>query len=207
MEKQINKNQYSFEKYCYISRWSSYFYQIREILNLKVKDVLEIGVGDGFLKNYIKNNTEIEYKSIDLNENLRPDIVGTVEEIPFADNNFDVVCAFEVLEHLPFEKFEKILKELKRVSRQYIIISLPHFGPPVKFLIKIPFLREFKMSFKIPFYTKHILSGEHYWEVGKKHYEPKKIMKILKDNFFVKKDFVPFENQYHHFYVLGKYFF
>ncbi len=207
MEKQINKYQYSFEKYCYVSRWSSYWHQINEILACEPKSVLEIGVGDGFLKNYIKNNTSIEYKSVDLNEDLKPDIVGTVEKIPLADNSFDVVCAFEVLEHLPFEKFEKTLKELKRVSRQYVIISLPHFGPLVKFLIKIPFLKEFKMSFKIPFYKKHTLGGEHHWEVGKKYYEPKKIIKILKDNFSVKKDFIPFENQYHHFYVLEKYFF
>lgn len=204
MDKQINKNYYSFEKYCYISRWSSYFYQIREILDLRAKSILEIGVGDGVLRNYIKNNTDTEYKSLDLNEDLRPDIIGTVEEIPLAGNSFDLVCAFEVLEHLPFEKFEKTLKELKRVSGRYVIISLPHFGPPVKFLIKIPFLREFKMSCKIPFYKKHVLGGEHYWEVGKKYYEPEKIMKILKDNFFVKKDFIPFENQYHHFYVLEK---
>ena len=105
---------------------------------------------------------------------------------------------------ISFEEFKKILQELKRVSRQYVIISLPHFGPPVKFLIKIPFLREFKMSFKIPFYKKHVFGGEHYWELGKKYYEPKKIMKILKDNFYVKKNFIPFENQYHHFYVLAK---
>lgn len=204
MDKQIDKNHYSFEKYCYISRWSSYFYQIREILELKTKNVLEIGVGDGVLRDYMKNNADIEYTSVDLNEGLKPDIIGTVEKISLADNSFDAVCVFEVLEHLPFEKFEKILKELKRVSRQYVIISLPHFGPPVKLLIKIPCLKEFKMSFKIPFYKKHVFGGEHYWEVGKKGYKPKKIMKILKDSFSVKKDFIPFENQYHHFYVLEK---
>jgi ubiquinone/menaquinone biosynthesis C-methylase UbiE len=204
MDKQVDKSHYKFEKYCDIDRWSSYFYQIREISDLKIKSVLEIGVGDGLLGNYIKNNTDIEYKSIDSDKELRPDIIGTVEKIPFADNNFDVVCIFEVLEHLPFGKFEKILKELKRVSRRYVIISLPHFGPTIKFLLKIPFFREFAFSFKIPFYKKHIFNGEHYWEIGKKNYEPEKIIKILKNHFTVKKNFVPFENQYHHFYVLEK---
>jgi len=105
---------------------------------------------------------------------------------------------------LPFNQFEKALEELARVSDKNVIISVPHFGPPLKFMFKIPFLPEFRFALKIPFYREHFFNGEHYWELGKKNYPVSKILKILEKRFKVLKHFVPFENQYHHFFVLKK---
>lgn len=157
-----------------------------------------------FLGKYIKNNTDIFYKSLDSDRERMPDILASVDKIPLDNNSFDAVCAFEVLEHLPFEKFEKALAEMSRVARSDVVLSLPHFGPPVKFLIKLPFLPEIKFAFKIPFARKHIFNGQHYWEIGKRGYSAKSIRAILEKYFTVKKEFIPFGNQYHHFYILKK---
>jgi len=200
--KQVEKEHYDFKKYCYPDRWVSYYYQLQEVLDLSPQTILEIGVGDGVFKQYIKNNTNIQYTNTDIAEDLKPDVVGTIENLSFKNDSFDIVCAFEVLEHLPFEKFEGSLMELKRVSSRHVIISLPHFGPAIKLSFKIPFIEETKFAFKIPFPKVHIFNGEHYWEIGKKGYPAYKIRAILKKYFVIKKDFVPFENQYHHFYVL-----
>jgi len=200
--KQVEKEHYNFSKYCYPDRWASYYYQLQETLAVKPKNILEIGVGDGVFKSYIQGNTVISYTNLDIAEDLSPDIVGSVEAMPFDDHEYDTICAFEILEHLPFEKFETSLNELQRVANRYVIISLPHFGPAVKFNIKIPFVREIKFSFKIPFSKKHIFDGEHYWEIGKKGYSIGRIRSLLKKYFIIKNDFIPFENQYHHFFVL-----
>lgn len=203
MEKQVDKSAYTFTKYCYPERWASYYYQLREVIAQNPSSLLEVGGGDGVFREYIKTNTDIAYQNLDIAEDLNPDVVGSVEQIPLPDRSVDMVVAFQVLEHLPFEKFEQTLSELGRVSRGAVIISLPHFGPPITCSFKVPFLPEFRFAFKIPFPRKHTFNGQHYWEIGKRGYSAGRIRGIIRKHFSIKKEFVPFENQYHHFYVLG----
>lgn len=204
MRKQVNKDHYDFKKYSHPDRWVSYFNQINETLASQAGSVLEIGVGDKVFGSYLKNNTTINYSSLDIAEDLNPDFIGSVTSIPIGDNSFDAVCAFEVLEHLPFECFDRALMELSRVSKKTVIISLPHFGPAIKFLFKVPFLPTIRFAIKIPFHKTHTFNGEHYWEIGKKDYSLSAIKKIINNHYSIKKHFVPFENQYHHFFVLEK---
>lgn len=200
--KQVNKTAYNFSRYAHPGRFVSYYHQIAEVLTLNPESILEIGVGDGVFRDYIKNNTGVSYTSIDVAEDLHPDVVGEVTKLPFQNNVFDVVCAFEVLEHIPFDQFEKALLEIHRVTRNTVILSLPHFSPPIKFLLKLPFLPEISFSFKLPFARKHVFNGQHYWEIGKKGYSSRMMRDIIEKYFEIKKEFIPFENQYHHFYIL-----
>ena len=202
--KQVDKTAYQFFSYAHPGRFVSYYHQLAEVLALAPGSVLEIGVGDGVFRDYLKGNTAISYTSVDVADDLRPDVVGDVTKLPFEGGAFDVVCAFEVLEHIPFEQFEKALGEMKRVSRRHVVISLPHFGPPIQFMLKVPFLRPIKLSVKIPYAQPHRFNGQHYWEIGKKGYAPSKIRAILEKYFTITKEFIPFESQYHHFFVLEK---
>ena len=204
MDKQVSQSHYSSERYAFSGRWVSYYHQVKESLALSPKSILEIGVGDKVFGSYLKANTEISYTALDIAEDLKPDILGSVTDIPCPDNSFDVVCAFQILEHLPFSEFDKACSEIARVSKIGALISLPHFGPPVKFSFKLPFLRGVYFAWKIPFPKKHTFNGQHHWEIGKKGYSAQKIRDVLSRYFLIEKEFIPFENQYHRFYVLKK---
>jgi ubiquinone/menaquinone biosynthesis C-methylase UbiE len=201
---QVPREHYEFGSYTGFDRWSTYYYQVREIMSLAPSSMLEIGTGDGFLKRFIDGASAISYRSMDIAADLKPDIVGSAESIPLGDGAVDMVVACEVLEHLPFEKFEKSLRELARVSRSHVLISLPHAGPRLKLSLKLPRIKEIRLAAKLPLPRKHVFKGEHYWEIGKQGYSLSKVRGVLKSVFRIEKDFIPFESQYHHFFLLRK---
>lgn len=202
-QKQVDKDAYDFRSYAAGGRFVSYFHQLRCLLDRKPQSVLEAGVGDGLVGDYLRRNTAVQYQSLDVAEDLRPDILGSVLAIPLADKSVDISCAFEVLEHLPFEKFETALGELARVARTHVVISLPHYGPAFKCSLKLPLLPELKLAFKIPHPLPHSFDGQHYWEIGKKGYPPARIRACLQKFGTIEEEFIPFESQYHHFFAVA----
>ncbi len=199
---QVDKSHYTFGKYAFEGRFVSYYWQLREVLALSPKAVLEVGVGDGVFGAFLKTNTPVSYTSVDVAEDLHPDVLGSILALPFPDKSYDISCAFEVLEHLPFEQFDTAVSEMARVARTHVVISIPHFGPMVSFSLKIPFLPQIRVAFKIPFGRAHGFNGQHYWELGKKGYPPALIRQKLSAHGRIIKDFVPFGNSYHHFFVV-----
>lgn len=102
---------------------------------LKAESILDAGCGEGFTMNKLKENgigkkiEGIEYskEAIVFGKKLFPDLIikqGSVYDLPYKDNFFDLVICTEVLEHL--ENPNKALKEMLRVSRKYLIISVPN---------------------------------------------------------------------------------
>ncbi len=206
MDIKKSKNHYNFNHYCQIDRWASYWHQINEILKLNPENVLEVGVGDKVVGNYIKNKTNIDYKCVDIAKDLGPDIVGSIDNLPLDDKSFDLVCAFEILEHLPFSKFANSLHEIKRVSKKYALISLPHWGRHFSIDFRLPFIKRIRWQYKINLFPiKHKFNGQHYWEIGKKDYPLKRIKRhIKKAGFNIIKNYIIFELPYHHIFVLKK---
>ena len=69
--------------------------------------------------------TSVEYETDCcrfLNEELHiPTIEASITELPFEDNTFDLVCAFDVVEHVAEDQLA--IKELKRVTKKDGIVS------------------------------------------------------------------------------------
>ncbi len=183
-------------------RFVSYWQQINLVLGFKPSSVLVVGKGNGLIEWYL-NKKVGRVVSIDIDESLEPDVVGDVRDMPFNVDEFDVVLCAEVLEHLPYEDFDKSLNGLKRVAKKGVVLSLPHWGYTFKISVKIPFLGEINKVFKLSGTKKHKYKGEHYWEIGKKGYPIIKILKgIEAAGYEVGQHFVEYGSPYHHFFRL-----
>jgi len=51
-------------------------------------------------------------------------IRGEVQNIPFPDNEFDIVVCFDVLEHIPPQDIDRSIKELMRVASKKVIACM-----------------------------------------------------------------------------------
>lgn len=206
MKLQVDVGHYFRPSYDTKERFISYWYQIDEIISLRPPTILEVGVGNKLVLDYLK---KCGYKitSLDIDEGLNPDYVGTILEMPFPDSSFEVVAAYEVLEHLPYEKFSDALSEIHRVSSEYAVLSLPDATRVYEFYLRVPKMGVFKRLITIPRLNpvEHIFNGEHYWEIGKAGYPLKRILHAIDTaGFKVIKTYQVFENPYHRFFVLGK---
>jgi Methyltransferase domain len=192
---------YASPRYCHAGRWESYFVQLRETLDPLPQSVLEIGVGDGFFGNYLRQ-LGVQYRSIDLVPDLRPDVAASVARLPLKSASFDVVCAFQVLEHLPWNEVPDAVAELGRVAKHRVVISLPHAGPYFQFSLKLPLFPPLRAVAKLPWPIRHRPDPEHFWEVGKMGFSRKRVRALLKQHFEISKEMLVFGFPYHRFYVL-----
>lgn len=115
--------------------WNFFRHLVNLITSKKIDSILDVGSGEGFTLNRLKRRgigkklEGLEYSgdAITLGKQMYPAIKitkGSIYELPYKDNSFDLVLCTEVLEHL--EKPQEGLKELIRVSKKYLVISVPN---------------------------------------------------------------------------------
>jgi SAM-dependent methyltransferase len=96
-----------------------------------VKSLADIGCGNGVFLNFIAQKfPEMDLIGVDRSEfalNLvkTKKLNGDIGNIPLEDHQYDCVSCLEVIEHLPIGVYENALNELCRISKKYIIISVP----------------------------------------------------------------------------------
>lgn len=100
------------------------------------RHVLDVGCAEGFVSAYLAKRdlegavfvgVDVDRASLLRGRQLFAPMhrgVGDVQTLPFPDETFDLVLCSEVLEHLSTP--EVALRELKRVSRDALLLSVPH---------------------------------------------------------------------------------
>jgi len=105
----------------------------RHIVDLfKPERTLDVGCAKGFLVKAL-DELGVDAYGIDPSvyavSNAHPDVgdkinLDSAQSIPYPDNTFDVVTCFDVMEHVPLKEVTKTLKELLRVSKEWVIIRV-----------------------------------------------------------------------------------
>ena len=97
--------------------------------------LLDAGCGEGFVAGQIKRKwpcwniigIDGAKEAVALAKRFHADIdfrIGSLYGLAFPDKAFDIVICSEVLEHL--EQPEKALKELQRVTKSVLLLTVPH---------------------------------------------------------------------------------
>ncbi len=205
--KQKSANIYLAKSYNHKPRWYSYYHQFQNIFNQNAESVLEIGTGSGITAMMLRENG-VTVTTIDIDQNTNPDIIGSVLELPFKDNSFDAVVAFEILEHLPFSSFPVALKEMRRVAKKNVIISLPDHGKSLlRLTLKLPFLKEKNWQLRIPAIDnkKYWAPCGHFWEMGNIDYPYRKVAKEIESSGLeIIGSYIPNESAWTRYFILKK---
>ena len=109
--------------------WSVRYSRILNIesdLQNENSSILEIGPGNMGLANFINKRVTGVQPNFDQGHhpNLDP-IIGSADDLPFADDLFDYTLCIDVLEHLPLKLRGKALSEILRVTKKNAWLTFP----------------------------------------------------------------------------------
>lgn len=198
---QVAPEHYSFESYDSLQRWASYWYQIRAALEREPRRVLEVGPGSGVFRSYLQN-AGVEVLAADIDETRGPDYVADVsrlDELLPDGERFDIIAAFQILEHIPFERFEPALAGIAKRAT-HALISLPRNGWQIRWSVALGGLKH-SVGFYLPYPYKHRYNEQHHWELDRKH-SIRKVTRIMREHFEVEQRFKIRENPYHYMWAL-----
>ena len=174
--------QFSFNQDYYLKsldflNWYRYFFIIKEVIDRKSGDILEVGTGNGMVKNCLAPLVS-SYRTLDINEKLGVDIVADVrvaqEEII---EKFDCAIIADVLEHLPFKDLGLTLKNICSYLRPggVLLATIPHRQSNFLYMTptQVPHVVTVPTGFLSPgaFYRRFIkrkiwIDPHHCWEIG-----------------------------------------
>ncbi|WP_286883316.1 methyltransferase domain-containing protein [Aneurinibacillus sp. UBA3580] len=94
-----------------------------------VKSILDVGSGNGIITNQLANKYE-RVCALDISEEAlkhvkTEKVIGSIDQLPFSDGEFDLILISDVLEHLPPDVFHEGVKELQRVAKKYVLVVTP----------------------------------------------------------------------------------
>lgn len=91
--------------------------------------ILDVGGRTALLREFLPSD-QIELVDV-VPSGVEGLVLGSGAELPFKDNAFDAVCAFDTLEHVPPPLRDDFVRECARVSGRYVILAGPYDSPRV----------------------------------------------------------------------------
>ena len=202
------------------SHAGSYLKQMQTIAKLDdVQSVFEVGPGAHFVARNLRE-LDYVYHTLDFEDIHSPTIVADFSSFDPASvsEQYDLACAFQVLEHFPFEDFTRLIDKLQALSKKYVFISLPFSCRGMRFRkivhhgqnnteieeeelfepSRLPnrryrdeFMREFPWAV-------------HYWEIGRIEFSLEHVIKKLQSSGLQIREQFHGPNPYHYFILCEK---
>jgi hypothetical protein len=198
------KAHYYAAEYVRGGRVFSYAHQINTALSYEPPSVVEIGAGGGMVTAALRS-IGIDVIVVDVQPELNPNVLASVTSLPFAAARFDVAMCCQVLEHLPFSKFDVALRELHRVTKTALVLSLPDITSYMSAsLVTRRFgLRSTAVSLPLraPRAESLKFRAGHYWEIGCRGSLPQDVeTAIVRAGWRIKRTWRVPEMTWHRFY-------
>ena len=211
MKPQTDRSHYD-EAYYERRRLYSIGVQAEVLWTLGPSSVLEVGPGRGVFAALFRQLSGARVVTLDVDPTLRPNVIGSVFELPFEASAFDAAACFQMLEHLPFERFGSALSEMRRVAKVGMALSLPDCSLALTMRLGIRNPRKDGLvgawtvqpsSWALRKFKTVPNSAGHYWEIGRKGTPLSVVRRAIADSGWrVEKEFRTAENAYHRFFVL-----
>lgn len=137
--------------------------EIRKIIPIKKETtLLDVGCGNGFFSYWwdkICDTTAVDYSETMIKLNpIAKRYLMSAEKLDFPDNSFDIVFCNALLHHV--ENMDKVIDEMRRVSRKYIILLEPNIFNPLIFIFSALIKKERKaLKFSLRFLERKISSS------------------------------------------------
>lgn len=108
--------------------------RLAALIPADVRTIADVGCGDGTITRVLAQRWAVT--AVDRSAQALQRVAGhspqvhrvqaSAEALPFADREFDLVFCSEMLEHLPGEVLDKAARELQRVARRWLLLSVPN---------------------------------------------------------------------------------
>jgi len=134
-----NEHLWSAERYALDPAQVARFETCLEMLPGDATSLLDAGCGNGQFLHWVEEHRPgVQVRGVERSRAAiaarvcrAPIDEASVDTLPYPDASFDVVSAQEVIEHLPYGVYEAALREMGRVAREYLLISVPFREPRV----------------------------------------------------------------------------
>ena len=119
--------------------------------------LLDVGCGNGFFSYYFEkmcDTTGVDYsKKMILSNPIKKKYLMNATDLKFEDNSFNIVFCNAFLHHL--DNMDAVIKEMKRVSKKYVVILEPNRNNPLMFLFSLIMKEERKaLKFSLSYLEK-----------------------------------------------------
>lgn len=132
-----------------------------------VRSVLDVGCGGGIFLNFLSTRERkydrlcgvdraqaaLKYVRVEKRE-------ASIDALPFRDGEFDLVACLEVLEHLPLNIYDQAIREITRVGKRYVLLSVPNEEDLDAALVTCPYCRtRYSADYHMRRYDEATLAG------------------------------------------------